>query len=188
MKLNRKFWVALILNLSGSALFAQSTEYRFRILSLFQPDRIEDLRQVVQELPDITLVDISFETAIATFQFDSRKVFPGAKTLEQIVGHLRNRLRGESQGAFEALPLCMVPKEQLKELQIPIIGLDCKGCSYAAYLAIYKIEGVEYATASFKDGLVFARVNPTKTNRGALEEALIKKHVTLKNEVIKSDK
>ena len=114
MKLNSKFWFVLILNLSGSALFAQTAEYRFRVLSLFQPNRIEDLRQVVRKLPDITLVDISFKTSIATFRFDSRKVFPGAKTPEQIVAHLSNRLRGESQGAFEALLLCTVPKEQLK--------------------------------------------------------------------------
>ena len=185
MKLNSKFWFVLILNLSGSAIFAQTAEYRFRVLSLFQPNRIEDLRQVVRKLPDITLVDISFKTSIATFRFDSRKVFPGAKTPEQIVVHLSNRLRGESQGAFEALLLCTVPKEQLKELHIPIIGLDCKGCSYAAYLAIYKIEGVEYATASFKDGRVVARINPAKIDQATLEKALVKKGVSLRNEAEK---
>jgi copper chaperone CopZ len=65
-------------------------------------------------------------------------------------------------------------------LQIPIIGLDCKGCSYAAYLAIYKIEGVEYATASFKDSRVVALINPAKTDQATLEKALVKKGVTLK--------
>jgi copper chaperone CopZ len=180
MKLNSKFWFVLILNLSGSALFAQTAEYRFRVLSLFQPDRIEDLRQVVRKLPEITLVDISFKTAIATFRFDAEKIFPGAKTPEHIVEHLSNRLRGKSQGVFEALPLCTVPKNQLKELQIPIIGLDCKGCSYAAYLAIYKIEGVEYAIASFKDRRVVALINPAKTDQATLEKALVKKGVTLK--------
>ena len=46
--------------------------------------------------------------------------------------------------------------------------------------AIYKIDGVEQATASFKAGLVTALINPEKTNRAALEEALKMKQVELK--------
>ena len=65
---------------------------------------------------------------------------------------------------------------------MPIAGLDCKGCSYAAYLAVYKIEGVENATASFKEELVTAWIDPSKTDRATLEEALAKRDVTLKED------
>ena len=46
--------------------------------------------------------------------------------------------------------------------------------------AIYKIEGVEYATASFKEGRVTALIDPGKTERAVLEAALKKKGVELK--------
>jgi len=65
-------------------------------------------------------------------------------------------------------------------VNISIAGLDCTGCSYGAYLAVYKIDGVENATASFKEGAVTAWIDPNKTNRAALEEALTKRGVTVK--------
>lgn len=74
-----------------------------------------------------------------------------------------------------------VPKDKLARIEIEVVGLDCKACSYAAYRAIYQIEGVARATASFKDGKVTALIDPKETNRPALEEALKKKGVILKS-------
>ena len=45
----------------------------------------------------------------------------------------------------------------------------------AAYEAVANIDGVEQATASFKDGRVTALIDPTKTDRAKLEDALKKK-------------
>jgi copper chaperone CopZ len=61
-----------------------------------------------------------------------------------------------------------------------VLGLDCKACALAAYESIAKIDGVEQATASFRDGLVTARIDPARTSRAALEEILKKRGVTLK--------
>jgi len=64
-------------------------------------------------------------------------------------------------------------------LVIPAGGLDCKGCCLAAYEAGAGIDGVMQATASFKEGLVTALIDPTKTNRAKLEDALRAKGVQL---------
>ena len=99
-----------------------------------------------------------------------------------------NRLVGEIivVGEYETSVLCSVtkntstrllrttPLEKLKLIEIPVVGLDCKGCSYAAYEMIFKLPGVERATASFKAGMVTALIDPKQTDQSKLEEALKK--------------
>lgn len=163
--------------LSGARAPAQETDLECRVLGLFQADCVDDLREVVKRLSGLALLKAEHHTGTATFRCDAAKLFPEAKSPEQIIERLDNKLRGESQGVFEARTLGALPRKDQVEVKIPIVGLDCKGCSYAAYLAVYKIEGVESATASFHDGLVIAWIDPAKTNRAALEEALTKRQV-----------
>jgi copper chaperone CopZ len=89
-------------------------------------------------------------------------------------------IRNASTHTFGVRAVCTTPREKLKRIEIPVAGLDCKGCELAAYEAIFKIEGVEQATCSFKAGMMTALIDPEKTNKGALEEALKKRNVTLK--------
>ncbi|MGK0187351.1 MAG: copper chaperone CopZ [Verrucomicrobiales bacterium] len=165
-----------------NALMAEETDHECRVLGLFQADCVEDLREVMKKLSGVTLVKADHKTGTATFRMDAEKVFPDAKSPEQIIEKLRSRLSGESRGVFETHPLSALPRKKQKEVNISIAGLDCKGCSYGAYLAVYKIDGVENATASFKKGAVTAWIDPNKTNRPALEEALTKRGVTVKAE------
>ena len=65
-------------------------------------------------------------------------------------------------------------------IEISVAGLDCKACCLAAYEAIYRLEGVEMATASFHEGRVTALTDPEKTDRARLEAALKQRGVTLK--------
>lgn len=164
----KQFFLILALTVAT----ATAGEHRFRLLGLFQPDRVADLQIVIDQMEGVDLVKVDFELAEATFEIEDDEL---AKQFEQ-------RLRGESQGTFEALPLSEIPPEKLEEVKIEIVGLDCKGCSYGAYVAIYKIEGVERATANFGDGTVVAWIDPEKTNRAALEDALTQRRVTLKNQ------
>ncbi len=69
------------------------------------------------------------------------------------------------------------PREELEAIEIPVAGLDCKGCAFGAYKAVIEIEGVEQATASFKLGLIRAWIDPARTNRPALEDALRRRQV-----------
>ncbi|MFT4637960.1 MAG: copper chaperone CopZ [Verrucomicrobiales bacterium] len=178
MKLASTLIIA-VLCLIGTSVLAEEADHEYRVLGLFQANCVDDLREVTEKVSGIALVKADYLTGITTFRMDAAKVFPDAKSPAQITENLRNKLNGASQGVFETHPLSSLPREKLKEVKIPIAGLDCKGCSYAAYLAVYKIEGVENATASFKEGLVIAWIDPSKTNHAALEEALTKRGVTL---------
>ena len=150
-----------------------------RVTGLFSSDRLDDLREVIKtHLPEVKLVSIDDKTSEAVFIYDADKLFNSPKP-EQIVERFDNLLRTHSQGTFGIRPVCSIPRDKLKWIEIPVVGLDCKGCCLGAYEAIYKIEGVEQATASFKDGLVTALTNPELVNRAALEEALKKKGVAL---------
>jgi copper chaperone CopZ len=62
---------------------------------------------------------------------------------------------------------------------IPAAGLDCKACCLAAYEAVAAIDGVEQATASFKEGKITALIDPARTDPAKLEDALRKKGVSL---------
>ncbi len=76
-------------------------------------------------------------------------------------------------------PRRTVPRDKLTRVVIPIAGLDCKACGLAAYEAVAKIDGVEQAAASFREGRLTALIDPAKTNREQLEDALKKKQVPL---------
>lgn len=151
-----------------------------QVTGLFSADRVKDLEKTVEKLSGMQLVRVDFATAEAVFKYDPAKIFPKA-TPEQTVEQFDNLLKQASRHTFGIKPLCKTPREELKLLEIPVVGLDCKACCLAAYEAIYKLEGVEQATASFKEGLVTAWIDPAKTERKVLEEALRKKNVTLKD-------
>ena len=158
---------------------AEPPPVKYRVTGLFSPDRQDDLREVMKKLPEVKLVSIDYKNAEATFIFDANKLFNRPKP-EQIVERFDNLIRTNSAATFGIRPLCTTPRDKLKLIEIGVVGLDCKGCSLGAYEAISKIDGVEQATASFKEGLVTALIDPAKTNRAVLEEALKKKNVALK--------
>ena len=76
-----------------------------------------------------------------------RTAFPGEA--EQRVQQLDNLLKSASNHTFGLKPLRSLPLEKLKLIEIPVAGLDCKGCALAAYEAVYQLGGVERATAGF---------------------------------------
>lgn len=170
-----------LLTLARPSANAAEAAHTYRLRGLFQPDRVDDLRAAVGRLDGVKLGGASYAQGEATFVFDPEKVFPNVrfKSPEQLMTTFGQKLRQETRGTFEIIPRGTVPPEKLVEVRIPVLGLDCRGCSYGAYLAVIKVEGVEWAAASFKDGLVTARIDPDRTNRGALEAALEKARVTL---------
>lgn len=157
---------------------AEPRVIKHQITGLFSPERVPDLRQVFQTLPEFKLIDIDYQTAEASLEYDPATAFPGA-TAEQIVERFDSKLRGASRHTFGIKPLC-TNREKLRLVEIPVAGLDCKACCLAAYESIYRIEGVEQATASFRIGLVAAWIDPATTDQAALEAALRKKEVQLR--------
>jgi len=159
----------------------QPKAMKHRVTGLFSPERENDLREVVKKIPEVKLMSIEFKYAEATFEYDPDKLLNRPKP-EEIPQRFNDLLRPASNHTFGIEPLFTTPKDKLQKVEIPVAGLDCKACCLAAYEIIYKIDGVEQATASFKDGLITALINPDKTNRAALAEALKNRGVTLKEE------
>jgi copper chaperone CopZ len=150
----------------------------YRVLGLFAPDRVTDLREAVAELPDVKLVDVNFAYAEITLELIPSKAFPGTAA-KDLLAALDGKLRRASGHTFGLKPRSTVAREQLKTVVIAVAGLDCKACALGAYEAVAQIDGVEQATASFKDGRVTARIDPARTNKATLEAALRRAEVKL---------
>jgi len=168
--------------LAGSAAAAdppaKPERFTYRVLGLFSPAREAALREAFKELPGIALVSVAFDDAEIVVEFVPAKAFPGAKP-EQVVERLDQQLRTATHATFGVKPPRTVAKDKLQQVVIPAAGLDCQACCLAAYEAIAGLDGVEQATASFKDGRVTARIDPAKTDRAKLEDALRKKGVVV---------
>ncbi len=157
---------------------AKAERITYRALGLFAPDREKDLRAAFGELPDFKLIAVNFDDAEITVEFAPAKLFPGQKP-ERVTELVNDKVRAATQGTFGVKPRRTVARDKLQQVVIPAAGLDCKACCLAAYEAVAGIDGVEQATASFKDGRVTALIDPTKTDKSKLEEALRKKGVDL---------
>lgn len=150
-----------------------------RITGLFAPEREKDLREALQKLPEIRLLQLDFDHAEGTFVYDPAKAFPGSKPGD-LVKRFDEKLRSASRHILGVQPPSGTPKDALQRVTIPVAGLDCKACCLAAYESIYKLDGVVQATASFREGLVTALIDPQKTARATLVGALKKRNVTVK--------
>jgi len=174
---------AILLILCLTAVSLHADESKHRIVGLFQPDRQDDLREIVKSLPDVQLVNLDYETTEATFSYDVTKLISGYNpkkppTEEAVTKRLDDLLRTASQGTFTLKPLATIPKDQMQAIEIKVGLLDCKGCRYGAYLVMAKLDGVERATVN-EAGLLTAWIDPAKTDRVALEGALKKARVEL---------
>jgi len=152
---------------------------KHRVTGLYNAGREADLREAVQKIAGMTIVSIDFDTAEVTFAYDSLKLL-GKGSEKELLERLENMFRRASSHTFGIRALSTTPKEKLTRIEIGVLGLDCKGCELSAYESISKIEGVEQATCSFKESRMTALIDPEKTNKAALEDALKKRNVALK--------
>ena len=160
----------------------ESELIRYQITGLFCPEREPDFKALCAEkLARFKLVSVDYANAEATFAHDPAKEFPGA-TPAQVIERFDNELKNASRHTFGVKPLRTMPKEKLTLIEIPIVGLDCKACSLAVYEIIFRLKGVEQATASFKDGKATALIDSEQIDRAAIEKALKDRGVTLKME------
>ena len=158
----------------------------YRLIGLSAPEREVDLREVMKTVPDVALVSLDAAQAEVTLRFDPEKLNLPTKakqppTAEKITERLSSLLGQASKNTFNLTARSTVPADKLTTVEIPIGVLDCKGCRYAAYQAVAKLDGVERATVSAKPSAIIAWIDATKTKREALEEALKKARVELVN-------
>jgi copper chaperone CopZ len=165
-----------ILLFAGTAL--AQPRFTFRVTGLFAPEREAEFLGAVKDIANVTLIKIDFENALATFEIDVAKAFPGTKA-DKVLERLDQAVR-QTNGTFGVKAPTTTPREKLTRVEIGVGGLDCKACAFAAYDAIARIEGVEQATVDFKTERVSALIDPAKTDRAAIEAALKKCGVEIK--------
>lgn len=156
----------------------------YRLIGLSGAERAADLREVLAKVPDVTIVNLDATKSEVTLRYEVEKLFPTAKSKqppapEKITERLSSLIGQASKNTFTVAARSTVPADKLTKVEIPIGVLDCKGCRYAAYQAVAKIEGVERATVSATPSAVIAWIDATKTRREALEDALKKARVEL---------
>jgi copper chaperone CopZ len=142
-----------------------------RVTGLFSPDREADLRTALERLPGVQLVSLDFDHAEGTFAYDPAKAFPDTKP-DGVVQRFNDLLRQASGHTIGVKEVCTVPRDKLTRVEIPIGILDCDACCLAVYEILAQQDGVEQATASFKDRRATALIDPAKTDRAKLEAAL----------------
>ena len=176
--------LASALTLALPLLHAEEQTGTYRLIGLSAPEREADLREVMQTVPAVALVSLDGAKAEVTLRFDAEKLFLPAKSKQppapdKITERLNSLIGGASKNTFSLTERSTVPADKLTKVEIPIGVLDCKGCRYAAYQAVAKLEGVERATVSATPSAVIAWIDATKIKRDALEDALKKARVDL---------
>ena len=77
-------------------------------------------------------------------------------------------------------PARTAPRDRLKWVEVAVSGCHCKACDLALYEIASRVEGVEQAQASFKEGRLRALIDPTKTGPDKIIAALKKRGVGVK--------
>ena len=175
-----KLRLLLLLPMAFTAAAGEETATH-RVTGLFSPQREADLRTSVTKIPGLTLVSVDMGNASAVFRYDPAVAFKGTPNdPKHILERLNHELRNASHSTFGAAPLIATPVDKLTRVEISAGGCDCKACAFAAYQSLAPIEGVAAATVDFKAGRISVLVDPAKTNRAALEDALKKRGVEVK--------
>ena len=165
-------------------LHAEEQTGTYRLFGLSAAEREADLREVLAKVPEVTLVSLDAGKAEVTLRFEAEKLFPPTKAkqppaADKITARLDTLIGTASTRTFGITERSTLPADKLTKVEILIGVLDCKGCRYAAYQAVAKLDGVERATVSATPSAIIAWIDATKTKREALEEALKKVRVDL---------
>ncbi len=168
----------VVAGLAADLHAAPALEISRRVVGLFEPSRVEDLKEIVPTLPGVELVRVDYASTVAVWRlapalvmtnYDAKK--PPSE--EQLVQRLDSLLGTASTRTFALKPLAGIPADKMTIVELHTHILDCRGCRYAVYNGIAKREGVESATVG-KDGSISARIDPAKTGQETLDAALKK--------------
>lgn len=169
--MSRVFMLSFLVFCSATAFAGDADgpqNFTHRVTGLCYPERVEELKAAMKDNEHVKLLNVNYERAEIEVSYHPKRF-----SREQI-GHV---IGGKGFGVKPTV----VPWEKLKKISIEVVGLDCKGCSLGAYNVLNRVEGVEQASVDFKIGIISAMIDPEKTNQNALEQALKKGNVKLKN-------
>jgi hypothetical protein len=157
---------------------------RYRLIGLNAPERLEDLRINLEELPEVRVVDVNTELQEITLAYDLRRLYPQSgvnhvptpDNLQQVID---GRLRNVSRGQFSLKPLLAEKRATLKRDEITIAIPDCPPCRTGIYNIAIKVDGVEQASVVPGSDKVVLWLDPAKTDLKPLLDAYEKARVKL---------
>ena len=121
------------------------------IIGLFSPDREQDLRDMMANVPEFQLAHVDYDNARVTFSYDVASLFAEQKprkapTASEVEQRINSLLARASSNTFALKLTPSLPKEKLTRIELNVGILDCKGCQYAAYLAVMGTLGMYVAS------------------------------------------
>lgn len=159
---------------------AEEIERTYHLQGLFDRDRIPEFRDALTNLPPVKVKSIDYASAEVTLQITVLEILNKKRFKEeQLLKNLSQRIRSASKGNFDIQPRKQLSIQEAEHIRIPLIGHDCRGCSFGAYRAVYKEPGVIRATCALREGHVKVWIDPKITNRKKLEAAMTKKKIKL---------
>ena len=183
-KFPRAAFCAALLSVVGLSLQAadekaiEPVDAKFRVLGFFDEEQVDFFKSTIAELEGIELVDVNYEKAEATLRLSDERFIQKGDLAKQVAG-VNTVLRPAARSVFIVMEPDLIPLTERSKITLPIAGLDCRGCSYGAYLCVNELEGVSRATADFGEGHVIVHYDPDKITPLDMEAALAKKSVTM---------
>lgn len=157
---------------------AAASEVTYQVTGLFNAARERDLKEVFSRISEVRLVRVDVAQAEATLALDAAQAFPGAKP-EQVIERIDQLVRGASRYTFGIKARRELPLDKLQRIEIAVVGLDCRACELAVYEMVYRLPGVEMATASFPERRLVVYVRPGESDRASIEKLLRERGVEL---------
>lgn len=178
--------IAILLALGfSSSVRAEEQTMNVRVIGISDASRIEDFHKTIKNTPEIQIVSLDSDKAIATLRYDvptllaKPKPRPDDMTPEKILKQMDTLIGKASNRTFSVTKPTGIAEDKLRKIAINVGVLDCKGCRYGAYIAIANLEGVERATVNSDSRILTVWIDPAQTNQLALETALKKARVEI---------
>jgi len=143
-----------------------------RVTGLFMPERVEALKSLLADFPEVAIQNVDFDTAEMTLAYDPEcDRFHNANP-DLMVERIHDRIGQLSHSTLGAKAQSTTPRDKWERVEFPIYGLDCMACSLAVYQIMIRTEGVEQATANFREGKATAWIDPVRIDRARLVSVL----------------
>ena len=146
---------------------------RLTVLGLYSPERVPVFRDAVARLPGVRVLDLDPDTAQATVAVAPTGELRNAPPRE-VAERLNVAMRKATHAQFGFRLPPQVPSDRLRRVEIRVQGIHCEACNLGIYESFMRVPGVAHATASLRDGVVTALIDPSKTDRKKLVELLQK--------------
>lgn len=156
----------------------------YRLIGLSSAENVADLRNYLETLPEMQLVDVDPAKHEIALSYDLARLFPrGAAnqkySADQIREQMSMALRRVSRGLFQLKPLLGESRGSLIRDTLDVNIPDCRACRLCVYQAAIKVDGVEQAEIDLETDRLTVWMTPDKADLAPIRAALVKARVEL---------